>query len=278
MSDPRARAVGFALALTVTLGGCPAPIGHTTTYMPPVRGSILSLDGAPAAFTRVVAAAVSFGDKPCSRVLAETRTDANGRFEMAAVQKTYRTTWIVPGLDVARPMYLVCVSVVDTLRPAFAGWGSLNGSFDTVDSLGCIEWEWRYITRVNCDSRKENDVVSGGRWTDGDSSGYFRLIVAGDTGPMNYTGLIMRPRAYVQWVAGSSGGRLQPVISSATMPGVTDALWIDEPRIEQLSDSGSCASVRIETKRRLVGVRHARVAVALGAPGELRTVASCAAV
>lgn len=202
MRDARACAVGFALALAVALGGCPAPISHTTTYMPPVRGSILDLDGAPAAFTRVIAASVSPGEKPCSRVLSETRTDANGRFEMAAVQQTYRTTWIVPGLDIARPMYLVCVSVADTLRPGFAGWGSLNGSFDTVDSLGCVEWVWRDLTRVNCDSRRENDVVTGGRWTDGDSSGYFRLIVAGDAGPMFFTGVVTRPHVYVQWVRG----------------------------------------------------------------------------
>lgn len=136
MRDSRTGPIAFALALTLTLDGCPAPFSHTTTYVAPVRGSIIGLDGAPAADTRVVAARMEAGGTPCTRILAETRTDADGRFEIPAVQKTYKVTWIVPGLDLAQPMYLVCVSVADTLRPAFAGRGSFNGSFDIAESLG----------------------------------------------------------------------------------------------------------------------------------------------
>lgn len=67
----------------------------------------------------------------------------------------------------------------------------------------------------------------------------FRVIVADDTGPLNYTGRVMRPRVYVQWVEGSPGSGPQPVVSSATMQGLMDALWVDEPRIGQRPDSGS---------------------------------------
>ena len=271
----RTRAVGLWLTLTSVICACPAPVSHTTTYVASIRGHLIGLDGAPAADTRIVAAGVSASGKPCSHVLVETRTDASGGFEIPAVQKTYKVTWIVPGLDIVQPMYLICVSVADTLRPAFAGRGSYNGSFDTADSLGCIEWVYRDLTRVSCDSRRENAVVSGGRWTDGDSSGYYRLIIAGETGPLDYTGLVMKPRVYVQWVEGSPGTGRQQVRSSAAMPGIMDALWVDEPRIEPPRDSGSCASVRIATKRPVFGVRHERVAVALGRPGDLRSVTSC---
>jgi len=241
----------------------------------PVRGSVIGLDGAPAAYTRVVAASVEPTGNPCGHVLAETRTDVKGRFEIPAIRKTYRVTWIVPALDIVEPRYLVCVLVADTLRPAFLGAGSIGDGFDTVDSLGCIEWMWRDFTRVSCDSRRQNAVVSGGRWADGHSSGYFRLIIAGETGPLNYTGLVMRAGVYVQWVEGSPGIGQQPVRSSATMPGIMGALEIDEPRIEERPDSAACASVRVKTKRPVFGFRHERVAVRLGRPGDLRPDASC---
>jgi hypothetical protein len=151
----RLRHVGFALVLAEVALGCPAPVSHTTTYVAPVRGSVIGLDGAPSADTRVVAAGIETAGQPCTHVLAETRTDAKGTFEIPAIRKTYRVTWIVPGLDVIEPRYLLCVSVADTLRPAFAGSGSLNGSVDT-ESLGCIEWVWRDVTRVSCDSRRQN--------------------------------------------------------------------------------------------------------------------------
>src|SRR6266536_1931081 len=98
-----------------------------------------------------------------------------GVFRLVATQRDYRVVWVIPNLDRFPPSYLLCVGAGDTLLPAYTGRGSLDAEAEP-DSVTCLQWEWRDLTRVTCSGKAQRALVSGGRWTDEDASGWYRLI------------------------------------------------------------------------------------------------------
>lgn len=268
-----ARARYLASLMTLLLAACPAPIAHTTTFAPPLEGTLLGFDGTPARGVRVVVSA-GYADGSCLRPLGETTTDTAGAFHFAAIRKTYRVLWIYPG-DVAVPLYDLCIGVGDTLRFGYEGAGSLSDGARP-ETLRCIEWQFSKETRVACDSDRRTAIVSGGRWVQGDTSGFFRLILTPDPAAPPGAALYgTRLRAYVLWVAQPGNGSAASVQASRRLPGLPEATRIDEPRIQLLPHGGWCASVRVSTPRSFRRPERDTIAISLGQPGELQSIKSC---
>ncbi|HEX2780637.1 MAG TPA: hypothetical protein VHM30_14125, partial [Gemmatimonadaceae bacterium] len=201
--------------------GCPAPIGHTVWTSSPLAGHVEWADGTPVADAEVVAASGETGG-PCGGPLARGRTDAAGSFSLPATGHHYSTTWIVPGLDIVRPWYRLCVSVNGALREGYVGAGAFGGNIDAdtipTDSVTCIAWELEARPQLSCAGRTGRTFVSGGQWSR-DSAGHdvgfyraFLLYKPTEIVRGKKTHLWDRPYVYLQWLRARSTGVQHDVV------------------------------------------------------------------
>lgn len=187
------------------IAACPLPVKRTEALSGPVSGQVIQADGTARAGAAVVVS-TEWDDTLCAAAAARTTTDSNGGFQLPGTQKHYSVTWVIPMMDRFAPGYRLCVSVADTLRVAYHGWGSLHDTAPR-DSVTCLEWAWQGRSRVTCSGLAEHAIATGGRWTDADASGWYRLILAYEpTVVPNRRRPELRPHAYVQWVEHSETG------------------------------------------------------------------------
>jgi len=209
----------------------PAPNPHTEALSAPVVGVLRQSDGAPISGARV-RVSTDYDDSVCARATLETTTDSAGTFRLPGTEKRYRIRWVVPNLDRAPPGYRLCVSVGGGLQAAYFGRGSLQAPAP-LDSLTCLEWAWDGRTQVTCScfARAEQTLAFGGTWTNGETSGWYQLILT--TVPTRVPGRrfpVYRPRAYVQWVEQASNQSRAMVTNIAELPidPKVTALWAIE--------------------------------------------------
>jgi hypothetical protein len=192
----------LVVACVPLLTACPVPIAHTELRSGTLVGNLAFADGTPASGLEIVISTQS-NDEACTNPALRARTDSAGKFRFPATPKHYKVTWLVPNLDRARPQFHFCVSVGDTLRPAYAGYGSLRNA-DDWDSLKCVVWHLAGSPRVSCDGSAEQGVVTGGRWADETGSGgtgFYRLFLFADpTLSKQDKKNRSKPYVYVQWV------------------------------------------------------------------------------
>ncbi len=255
-----------ALPLLVCLAGCPVPISHTETLSPPVVGVVHKSDGTPVVGAQV-AVAYGYARTPCAQTTAHATTDSAGAFRLVATQKDYRVVWVIPNLDRFPPSYLLCVGAGDTLLPAYTGRGSLDAEAEP-DSVTCLQWEWRDRTRVTCSGKAQRALVSGGRWTDEDASGWYRLILTRED-----SGRIQRPLAVVQWLAQTGPDSPSTLVATAELPIRGAVEWVAEPALGEVFGRW-CASLLTERKIPF-GFRKEWLRFKLGPPGDAHPVSQC---
>jgi hypothetical protein len=275
------RACSLApLVGVLILAACPLPIPRTEATSAPVVGRILREDGSPASGLDVGIATEWRGGPTCPRLALRMRTDATGSFRFAGTEKTYSTTWFVPNLDRGVPTFRLCAGVGDTLRRAYAGYGSLYDAPET-DSLSCVAWELDAGLRVSCTGRARRDVVAGGRWTEGTEvvEGYFRLFfIAEPTRVKGHDRLQERPHVYVQWVEPqsprvASGNAPWRVRSTIDLPFDREKVWgVREMQLWQRGDQW-LASVHGYKHSFMNDMARAELVYLLGAPGQATLVA-----
>ena len=235
LGDSRARLTLLLVACAPAVAGCPLPIARTEATSAPVVGSIVWADGTPASGLEV-AVSTGYGKTPCSSPLLRATSDAAGMFRLAGTEKHYTTTWFVPNLDRFAPSYRLCATVRDTLRPMYAGYGSLR-QFADPDSVTCVVWETADSPRVSCAGRVQHAVVTGGHWIDtagGGGEGFYRLFLTEE--PTRVKGYDKnkpqdRSFVYVQWVepraAGAAEGAAPPyrIRAIVSLPYDRNKVW-----------------------------------------------------
>lgn len=277
----RSRRLVTLLLCAPLLAGCPLPIARTEATSAPVVGTLMREDGTPASGIEM-GVATGWKDGPCSRPKLRTRTSKSGRFEFPGTQEHYETTWFVPNLDRVSPRYRICASVLDTMRPAYTGYGSLGEAAEP-DSVACVAWRWEESSRVSCAGTAEQGVVTGGSWADSADGvvGFYRLFLTEEptivrryekNKPQD------RPHAYVQWVEpqapGPEGGsppyRIHRTVS---LQFDRNDVWAIQ-RIRLWRREGRwMASLEGFQHSFLNDLARAELVFELGAPGEVRKVA-----
>ena len=258
--------------LTLCTAACPLPIAHTEAPTAPVVGVLRRSDGTRISGTRV-AVSTDDHDSVCAHATLETTTDSTGTFRLPGTEKRYGVMWVVPNYDRVAPGYRLCVRNDEVVQTAYFGRGSLRAPAPA-DSLTCLEWAWNGRTRVTCSAfaRAEQTLASGGSWTDGETTGWYQLILtAAPTLVPGHSLPVHRPRAYVQWVEqGSTDPRatVTKMVELPIDPKVT-ALW----KIELLTRYGKWYASLRGWKHKFMSVSaHTQLAFELGAPGQIRSV------
>ena len=260
----------LALALTPCITACPAPIARTEVRAAAVVGRFVREDGTPVHGAAVAVSAVG-GDSACARTGARAVTDATGGFALSTLERRqYRVTWIVPGLDLARPRYVVCLAPTgDTLpRRAYSGY-AWSRDAALRDTIACVEWTWQDRPRVTCAGEAEPAIATGGRWTSGDAAGFYRVLLAKEAMRVpGYRVPMPRIHAYVQWVEAGAAGRPATVWATAAVPA--------DPRVDvqwgpALIERDGAWHLRLDgtRKRFLNDFSRTSLAFALGPPGEV---------
>jgi len=207
-----------ACALVLCATGCILPISYTEGASPPLAGQYRRADGKPVAGERV-AVSPEWKDSTCSRAAQRATTDSAGRFQLDRTTIRHRWVLVFPPFERFWNSYWVCAGTADsTLHPLYAGRGPLNRQAP-LDSLSCLEWEWQGRTRSSCSGARvgrvgmrdvrepDHTVVDGGHWTDGNASGFFRVIrTLESTRVRGYRRPVEWPHAYVQWIDSSGVG------------------------------------------------------------------------
>src|SRR6266516_768127 len=262
---PPYRRVAPLLLLACT-AACPVPIRHTETLSPPVVGVVHKSDGTPVVGAQI-AVAYGYARSPCTRATSLATTDSTGSFRLVATHKDYRVVWVIPNLDRGPPSYLLCVGAGDTLLPAYTGRGSLDAEAEP-DSVSCLQWEWRDQMRVTCTGKAQRTLVSGGRWKDGDATGFFRLILTSED-----SGRIQRPLAVVQWLGQTGPDSPSTLVATAELPIRGAVEWVAEPALGEVFGRW-CASLLTERKIPF-GFKKEWLRFKLGPPGKGRPVSQC---
>jgi hypothetical protein len=131
--------------------------------------------------------------------------------------------------------------------------------------------------RVTCAAPGEKALVTGGRWTAGDASGIYRLILT-EEGPLKGPdGNFLRPRLVVQWVERSATGHRDTVRATVALPSgdkfrSLQRLW--DPLLKEREGRPWCLSVESD-RWRFFGSGGERLSFELSAPGEAHPVPSC---
>jgi hypothetical protein len=258
--------------LTLCTAACPLPIAHTEALSAPVAGVLRRSDGTPIPGARV-AVSTDYDDSVCAHAALETTTDSAGTFRLSGTEKRYRVMWVVPNLDRVAPGYRLCISLDEGLQTAYFGRGSLSAPAP-LDSLTCLEWAWNDRTRVTCSAfaRAEQTLASGGRWTEGEITGWYQLILT--EAPTRVPGRrvpVQRPRAYVQWVERGPNDLRATVTRMVELPidPKVTGLW----EIELLQRYGRWhASLRGTKPKFMRDFASAQLMFELGAPGQIRSV------
>jgi len=240
LGDSRARLTLLLVACAPALAGCPLPIARTEATSAPVLGRMVWADGTPASGLEV-AVSTGYGKTPCSSPMVRATINEFGTFLLPGTEKHYATTWFIPNLDRGAPRYHLCVTVRDTLRLAYTGYGSLSETADR-DSVTCVVWELKDSPRVSCAGRAKHAVVAGGHWVDtvgggGEGKGgegFYRLFLTEE--PTRVKGYDKdkpqdRSFVYVQWVeprgAGAAEGTAPPyrIRTTLSLPYDRNKVW-----------------------------------------------------
>ena len=264
-TEDRGRRLAL-LPLLACTAACPVPITHTETLSPPVVGVVHHSDGTPIVGA-LVGVAYGYSRSPCAEATSQATTDSAGVFRLEAKQKDYRVVWVIPNLDRFPPGYLLCVGTGDTLRPAYAGRGSLDASAPA-DSVDCVEWLWQERTRVTCTGKASRAVVEGGRWSDSAGSGWYRLILTSED-----SGRRPRPLAVVQWLERSSADAPVTVRSTAELPFPPEVQWAADPALGEIYGRW-CASI-VTDRKTAFGFKRDWLRFTLGPPGQTHPVQRC---
>ncbi|GLC24611.1 hypothetical protein rosag_11240 [Roseisolibacter agri] len=269
---PAARpAALLALALTPCVTACPTPISRTEVRAVAVVGRFVREDGTPVPGT-AVAVSTERGDSTCARGGARAVTDASGGFALSTLERRhYRVTWIVPGLDLARPGYVLCLAPSgDTLpRRAYSGDAASRGPAKR-DTIACVEWTWHGRKRVTCAGEAVPAIITGGRWTSGEVVGFYRVLLALEQMRVpGYRVPVPRIHAYVQWVEPGETGRPAVVRATVAVPvdPRVDLQWWGNALIER--DGAWYLRLDGTRKRFLNSFSPTSLAFALGPPGEV---------
>jgi len=258
--------IAALLLLAVAIAACPVPIRHTETLAPPIVGVLRHSDGTPIVGAQI-GVAYGYAKSPCAQTTSRATTDSAGVFRLVATQKDYRVVWVIPNFDRALPSYLLCVGAGDTLLPAYNGYGSLDAEAPP-DSVTCLQWEWRERARVTCSGKAQRAVVEGGRWTAGDTTGWYRLILTRED-----SGRTRHHLAVVQWLTQPSPGSPATLRATAELPFRDVLEWVAEPALGEVYGRW-CASM-ITNRKTPFGVKKEWLRFKLGPPGEVHRVGDC---
>ena len=257
----------ISVLLAPFAAGCPLPVARTETVSGPVVGLLFHTDGTPRPGAEVVVS-TEWADTLCTAAVLRTTTDSTGAFRFPPTQRHYDVTWVVPLLDRSPPGYRLCVSVADTMQVAYHGQGSFYNTAAR-DSITCLEWVWEQRSRVTCSGDVEHGLAEGGRWTDAEASGWYRLILTQEpTVVRGRRGLEVRPHAYVQWVAHSPTGPPYPIRATVELEidRKVTALW----ETAVVEHDGRCYASLGGTRKTFLNDFHsAELAFRLGPPGQV---------
>jgi len=270
LARPVAQVVACILA--AANAGCVIPVNMTEPASPALIGVYHRSDGRPAVGARVAVMSHD-GEAACARAVERTAVDSAGVFRLRST--TLRRRWLVliPPIERFFNYFWLCAGASDSLLGmAYYGRVPLGYSGAAVDTVRCQEWAWQGRTQVTCAGpREENALQTGGRWTDGATAGFYRLIV------INEHWDPLKPGVFVQWVQSSDTHPREVVRETVAFPLVPKLIEIEEARLEVGRDGLACVIIisRGNSRRwyRLEDVE--RVAMELGPPGEMRRVAAC---
>src|ERR1041384_1002555 len=243
----------------------------------PGLGAATPLRGAP----------VVIAGSDCSRPAFSGTTDSSGGFSFPGVDKTHHVTWMIPMFDRVAPGYVLCVSSGDTLLPAYHVAGRMEGPWPR-DSVACVRWTWRDQPRTSCSGNAERALASGGRWIEGEATGWYQVILTReDTTPPGRGRLGRRwqgpPRpqnrslVVVQCLEQSDAARPAMVRWAVTQQLDKDVEAAGEVTLEERYNRW-CATVNtVRSVRRLYWTSDKRevVTFTLGPPGQAHPVPEC---
>ena len=271
----RAWRLGIAVAL-VSVGplGCVLPVKVESPASPRIIGWYRGSDDVPVSDARLLVS----DDAACRKPLAIDTTGPSGVFELPATTVTRRGIWLVPAFERFHNTYWLCASATgDTaLQLAYEGVMLFRAVPPVVvDSLVCLEWSWQDSARVTCAGPNQKSVIQTvGTWTEGGATGFHRLIVVEPVWQQRYGGL------YLQWVERPAAGGKDVVRETAALHVSPRVMTVDEATLRPgVGGSAPCATIRLirhETSVWTWSTQREDGAVALGPPGEMRRVGSCA--
>jgi hypothetical protein len=211
-----------------------------------------------------VAISLRWDDSTCSRAAQRATTDSAGRFQLERTTIRRRGVFLFPPIERFGNPYWLCVGTADsTLHPLYRGFGSLN-ELSPLDSISCLEWEWQGRTRYRCSGARVLTAVDGGHWTEGNASGFFRVIQTLEpaTGPS-------LPHAYVQWIDSPGVGSPNTVreVAELELPMV-----ISLSSIEVRQQNGQWFAWLKGTRKKVMGDTRAELEFELGPPGKVARV------
>jgi hypothetical protein len=177
----------------------PLPIPHNEQVTPFAAGDVRRSDGAP-----VVGAPVALTRSPrdtlCMKAAIRRSTDSVGHFAFPATEKHKHILWFTMMESFGSTSYWLRAGTIDSAGDTVYRTRTYIPGHVWGDSLACITWVWRDGERITCDNvGGARRIVTGGEWTDGNTSGPYRVILAeeGAWGTWNF-------RGFVQWLEQSS--------------------------------------------------------------------------
>ena len=212
--------------LALLLSACVVPVNIIEPASPPLTGILYRSDGAPAAGARV-ALSNHPEDPDCSRPFARAITDTGGRFAFDPTTRRVRWILLVPPVERFFNAYNLCAARTDTaLMFAYEGLVPLRSrGVQQRDSLSCIEWWWESRPNITCRGEYERDALqTGGSWTDGASSGWYRVIVARHRNARVVRRRLWRgvetepPQVFVQWIQRTPDASRDSVRAIVSLP------------------------------------------------------------
>jgi hypothetical protein len=271
----RARTPGFGrlaaglLAPAVLVGCLPLPMYRMEQLTPRVVGTLHRDDGQPIAGA-VVNLSNAPDDRTCSALPASDTTDAAGRFELPAITERRRAFFLLLPIDrTSTARFHVCVRPADSPTATTKVLRTTVFASVTGDSVRCLQRDGGDVRHLTCESRysyassamyswSPHFIVEGGRWSDGASSGYYRLLLddADDYGNAS--------RLAVQWID-SSGVRA--TVESPTRETVRP--W-PAPKLVHRDGRWYATSIAVKPTK---WANDRQLAVELGPPGTARLLA-----
>lgn len=265
-----ARCTAFALA-SIFAVACYLPAHFTEPASPQLTGTLVDSEGHPVGGARIAITPHTYDDKHCRRATVHANTDAEGRFGFQGTTVERKGIWLVPAIERFSNVYSICIGTNDsTLRIAYLGRVPLRAAQIPPDSVSCLQWIWEGRTRSVCSGSSETPVQTGGHWSDGTGSGYYRLI---DPRP-GWSG--REPGVFLQWVQVDAASSTQIVRQTMTFPLAPKMLDVRAT----LGSANGAPCVRVHSAGRPLhwyswGPQQTDVSLELGPPGVTRDAPGC---
>ena len=254
------------LAAFLPVTGC-IPVHQVEPASPPLYGRFRRADGTPAGGARV-ALTSHYNDPSCAKASERAFVDSNGIFRLRPTTAVLRWLVVIPPVERFGRGYHLCAGVDGSLvNRAYEGYVALwDTSTVARDSLMCQEWIWQGRSQVTCAGPKDRALQSGGRWSDGAASGFYRVIVVEDNA-----------KAFLQWVQRDSAGPPERVREMIELP---LGKRLTEVKLFAWPTGATCVKIRTTGPP-----AHwytfwndlRQIYLALGPPGQSHEVASCGA-